>query len=224
VLRAQRCRQWRSGHPTEGKVELVTGGIAAMRDRLHRLSDGVREIIGVSTAAESVQVHVDAHRHNERLLRRGTRMLSVFDTSTMTAEVRDFLASEGQHPYLLAYAPVQVRVLDRDVVVLEGPLVEGERSLLLLRDPQAVRAALRYVGAARRAASPVRATDDPGGLSARQRVVARLLVDGRHDEEIAQVLGVSVRTVRYEVAAIMAATGGRTRFAAGARLAGLLDP
>jgi DNA-binding NarL/FixJ family response regulator len=41
------------------------------------------------------------------------------------------------------------------------------------------------------------------------------------DERIAEKLGISVRTVRYDISAIMAALGVRSRFAAGLRCADL---
>ena len=161
VLRARSCREWRA-HSRCEDAELVTGGIEPMRDRIVRLSSEATEIVGVSTAAESVDVHVESHRLNLRLVRRGTRMVSIFDSSTMTPEVRDFLAAETGLPYYVSYAPVQVRIFDRTGVALEGPVVEGERSLLLLRGHRGVAAALRYVGAVRRAASrPARRPGKP---------------------------------------------------------------
>jgi DNA-binding NarL/FixJ family response regulator len=58
-----------------------------------------------------------------------------------------------------------------------------------------------------------------GELTARQRVIAKQLEDCCTDEEIAEQLGVSVRTVRYEVARLLEVLNVTTRFAAGVRYA-----
>ena len=57
-----------------------------------------------------------------------------------------------------------------------------------------------------------------GDLTPRQRQVVALMSTGLGDEAIAETLGVSVRTVRSDVAVLLDALGVRTRFAAGVRL------
>ncbi|MEU9463718.1 MULTISPECIES: LuxR C-terminal-related transcriptional regulator [unclassified Streptomyces] len=60
----------------------------------------------------------------------------------------------------------------------------------------------------------------PGTAAAqrpRMQMVLRLLADGLTDDAIARRLGCSVRTVRNDVAAAMAALDARSRFQAGAR-------
>lgn len=63
----------------------------------------------------------------------------------------------------------------------------------------------------------------PGDLTPRQHAVARLLSAGHKDEEISACLGVSVRTVRQEVAMLLEQLGASTRFAAGTRYARILE-
>jgi non-specific serine/threonine protein kinase len=60
---------------------------------------------------------------------------------------------------------------------------------------------------------------DPGahaGLTPREREVLRLLVEGRQDREIADVLSIGLRTVESHVASILAKLGVETRTAAAA--------
>jgi predicted ATPase/DNA-binding NarL/FixJ family response regulator len=60
-------------------------------------------------------------------------------------------------------------------------------------------------------------------LSPREIEVARLLVAGKTDREIAEALFISVRTVEHHVARILAKLGVRTRTAAASAAAGLVD-
>ena len=57
-----------------------------------------------------------------------------------------------------------------------------------------------------------------GDLTPRQRQVVALMATGTGDEAIAASLGVSVRTVRSDIAALLDVLGVKTRFAAGVRL------
>jgi DNA-binding NarL/FixJ family response regulator len=60
--------------------------------------------------------------------------------------------------------------------------------------------------------------DPPGDLTPRQGQVVALMASGANDDAIAAALGVSVRTVRSDVAGILDALGVQSRFAAGVRL------
>ena len=51
-----------------------------------------------------------------------------------------------------------------------------------------------------------------------------MMATGAGDEAIATSLGVSVRTIRSDVASVLDALGVKTRFAAGVRLQSLLGP
>jgi DNA-binding NarL/FixJ family response regulator len=61
---------------------------------------------------------------------------------------------------------------------------------------------------------------DPSPLP-RNAVVLRLLADGLTDDAVARRIGVSVRTVRNDVASVMVSLGARSRFQAGVRAARL---
>jgi DNA-binding NarL/FixJ family response regulator len=105
-----------------------------------------------------------------------------------------------------------------------------------VRDPAVMEGAWRYwhavVGSSYRAngltrPAPADGTDDkPGGtlepagpeLSSRQWRIVTLLATDTRDDAIAETLGVSVRTVRADIADLLDQLGVRTRFAAGLRL------
>ncbi len=68
---------------------------------------------------------------------------------------------------------------------------------------------------------PGSADADDIRLSSRQWEIIALMSRDLSDARIAEKLGISVRTVRYDISAIMAALGVRSRFAAGLRCARL---
>jgi DNA-binding CsgD family transcriptional regulator len=83
-----------------------------------------------------------------------------------------------------------------------------------------VRHALRERGVTRlpRGRAPEPPSRDRLGLTDRQRDVLRLVADGATNAEIAQRLGLSVRTVDHHMSAILGRLGVRTRTEAVARL------
>ncbi|MFI5708397.1 response regulator transcription factor [Kribbella sp. NPDC051620] len=60
--------------------------------------------------------------------------------------------------------------------------------------------------------------DRPPVLSHRQLAVGELMATGAKDAAIARQLGVSLRTVRSEISALVAALGATSRFQAGCLL------
>ncbi|MEV6412507.1 helix-turn-helix transcriptional regulator [Kribbella sp. NPDC051718] len=60
--------------------------------------------------------------------------------------------------------------------------------------------------------------DRPPALSHRQLAIGELMATGAKDTAIARQLGVSVRTVRSEISALIAALGATSRFQAGCLL------
>jgi DNA-binding CsgD family transcriptional regulator len=153
------------------------------------------------------------------LLAAGMRMISVYDLYGTPPDARLVLAGETQGTYLLSVAPVQMKIVNRDHVLLQGPFRDGEDTVMAVRSPACLDAAWRYWEAVHKAAIPVDEAVDPlGDLTPRQRQVVALLATGVGDDTIAAALGVSVRTVRSDVARILDALGVQSRFAAGVRL------
>lgn len=157
---------------------------------------------------------------NRRCLAEGLAMHSVFDREGTTAAARRMLANEDCDAYYLSYAPVQMRLADHREVYLQGPDLGAEYTVMCVTTPVVLDAAYRYWGAVWELAEPCAAEpSDELSLSPRQRQVMELLGQGLSDARVAQQLGVSVRTVRYEVAAVMTLLGARSRFEAGLRYA-----
>lgn len=83
-----------------------------------------------------------------------------------------------------------------------------------------LRAAMTYWKAVLATAEPAWTSPDRtvGQFTSRQRRILELLSHDMTDQSIADTLGVSLRTVRYDVAGILETLGVTSRFAAGLHL------
>lgn len=155
--------------------------------------------------------------NNRRVRADGLDMVSVLDEDGTDAGARRILEQEPDPAYYLACAPVQMRLINHDTVWLPGP--DTVRSILQLTSTRAVEATLHYWHAVIATAATARPcsvdTSSTELLTQRQRCILDLLLQDRTDDEVARVVGVSVRTVRAEVAAVMARLGVRSRVALG---------
>ena len=155
----------------------------------------------------------------------GHRMISIFDRNGVQASGVALLAAEDPAMFRLSVVPIQLKLVERDAVLLQGPFLEDDITVMLVRDRVCLAAAWRYWNAVEAASYDPR-RDLPGihGLTERQWAIMGLLGDDATDESIAGTLGVSVRTVRYDIAGVFDRLGVRTRFAAGQRLRELRGP
>jgi DNA-binding CsgD family transcriptional regulator len=157
--------------------------------------------------------------YNREVIAGGLRMISLWDWDGLKPEARRLLSGERLGRYLFGVGPVQMNIVDRRWVLLQGPFLDGEQTVMAVTDRECLAAAWRYWHAA--VASSYPADEDEAGdleiLTPRQRQIAALLAVDTRDDAIAETLGVSVRTVRSDVAQLMEALGVRSRFAAGAR-------
>ncbi|WP_296601619.1 LuxR family transcriptional regulator [Nocardioides sp.] len=183
-----------------------------------------RELLTVRPAGTAGPLRSILPRNRE-LIANGLQMVSLWDWDGLKPEARRLLAGERVGRYLFGVGPVQMNLVDRRWVLLQGPMVEGEPTVMAVTDPACLAAAWRYWHAA--VASSYPADEDEAveleGLTTRQRQVAALLAVDIRDEAIAETLGVSVRTVRADVAQLMAALGVRSRFAAGVRFRAAIE-
>jgi DNA-binding CsgD family transcriptional regulator len=200
-------------------VEVVVRGRTNLTPWLMRACRDWKELLSVNRAGQ-VSVLRDSLPNNRLLVAHGMRMTSVFDDAGTTQEARTLLAAEEVGSYLIGVGPAQMKIADRRFVVLQGPELEGEATLMTVSEPRCLDAAFAYWGRVVESAVPVTEEPSPDGprLSNRQRRVMALLATEASDDAIAQTLGVSVRTVRSDIAEVMRILGVRSRFAAGLRL------
>ena len=131
--------------------------------------------------------------------------LHLFVRSDLSETDRDPLVIVADHPLPEAQVPVLVVGSDRR----PGPGESVIRSL----DPAIVLSAAALVAAVHRTEPSVPQLDDgtASRLSARERQVAELLVEGASNKLIARRLGISVHTAKFHVAAVLEKLGARNR-------------
>ncbi|SDJ58723.1 helix-turn-helix transcriptional regulator [Streptomyces indicus] len=162
--------------------------------------------------------------HNTYAMQAGLRMTSVWHRDALSPDVRLVLSGEDPEVYFFGYGPLEMKIVDGVEVLLEGPTVRNRTTVVVVRDPACLAAARRYWDAVRATAYPCAAEQLPvDGLTERQRRVVALMLTCSSDEQIARRLGLSVRTVRTEVAVILELLDAPTRFVAGVRVRELLS-
>lgn len=205
-------------HEDVPDVTLVTGGLVRINEWLAETTATWRELLSIRPAMTVDNLRVSLPQ-NRRLLRDGLRMTSLFDTDGIRPDARVLVANEAVGDYVFGVGPVQMKIADRRLLLLSGPVVDEDESLMLVTSGPCMEAAWRYWEAALDSSYPARGSvPAPANLTPRQHQVVALLADDLGDDAIAETLGVSVRTVRSDVAAILSALGVRSRFAAGLRL------
>ncbi|CAA9232740.1 MAG: hypothetical protein AVDCRST_MAG41-1074 [uncultured Corynebacteriales bacterium] len=209
------------GEPVGG-ARVVASGPTATPATMMRHARGWRHLLSTRPLTDARQLR-ESLPGNDRCLRDGLEMISVFDREGTTPAARRLLAGEPGDVYFLSYAPVQMRLANHRVVYLQGPELGGAPSLMTVTTPPAIEAAYRYFRAVLDLATPCREDSAPAvPFTARQVRIMELLALGLADDRIAETLAVSTRTVRYDIAAVMDGLGVGSRFAAGMRYAELL--
>ena len=197
-------------------AEIVAVG-PAINEWLYEKAHEWDELVSARTSATAAQIRVGQPK-NRYFLARGVKMVSLFDYEGLELGARIVLANEPVGHYLFGVAPVQMKIIERRFVLLQGPEIDGDATLMSVSSRACLDAAWRYWEAAVASAIPLETTGDLSTLTPRQRQIAGLLASDLSDAAVAAALGVSVRTVRSDIATMMETLGVRSRFAAGIRL------
>jgi hypothetical protein len=180
---------------------------------VERLAARVRTEIVLLVPVYEAWAYEFAEHVAEGVLRRGAGLRAVWHTDVAAPSFAVWLGNRGVGPRAAPAVPARAVVVDGLVgVVLDdlgvGRVVRNDvelRSLIALAD---------WLWAESVELSPGQAC---GPTRSRYELVLRMLAQGLTDGAIARRLGVSVRTVRGDVASAMAELGARSRFEAGAR-------
>ena len=155
----------------------------------------------------------------ELVLRRGGRLRLVLQDDVAdlpeVAEHAEWLGSRKIVPRTIDYVPTRALTIDRSIgVILEGPT----RRLMCTR--AAVRSLCTLADLLWERATPM-AESLASQPTPRAQKILELLAEGLNDEAIARKLGVSIRTVRNDVAAAMSTMSAHSRLQAGVHAAQL---
>jgi len=152
----------------------------------------------------------------EAVLRRGAVLRCLWRTELVrqsnVAAYANWLRARGSAPRVVPTLPMNTVLVDRSVAV-----VIREHGAVVNRTPSTVAPLCAMADQLWTRGTPVfggmeqKSTSD----APRHRIVLRLLADGLTDDAIARQVGVSVRTVRNDMAAAMISLDARSRFQAG---------
>ncbi|PRY55680.1 regulatory LuxR family protein [Knoellia remsis] len=210
---------------TKGDVEgvdvVATGG--EISDAVMARSRAWRHLrsIQMDGGVERVQRSMP---NNRSCLSDGLDMVSIWDEGGLEPAARRLISGEDDGSYRFSIGHLEMKIIDKRQVMLQGPTLDGAASVMVVRRPEVLAAAVRYWRAVV-ALSHAAADDEtaPVVASRRQQRIVSLLAQDLCDDAIADCLGVSVRTVRSDIATLMRALGVRSRFAAGVKCQALMD-
>ncbi len=140
------------------------------------------------------------------------------------------LADDEQRGHLLQLAAAGARVriceaglphetiiIDRRVMVLAGPVVQGDREFTVTTAQTLIAGVYALYDATWATAVPLADRADLLLITPGARAILRMLGDGLTDEVAARRMGISIRTYRRRVAELMKTLNSGSRFQAGLR-------
>jgi DNA-binding CsgD family transcriptional regulator len=132
------------------------------------------------------------------------------------------LISHGEHARVAPRLPTRMIICDRRMAMLPlaAPAPGGSESVVLVNPSSLLDALIELFEDYWQRSHPVSAAQDTvSGLSTADLETLRLLGTGMKDEAIARQLGVSMRTARRRITALLTRLGAASRFQAGAEAA-----
>ncbi|MFJ8044017.1 LuxR C-terminal-related transcriptional regulator [Kitasatospora sp. NPDC096147] len=210
----------------DGAERLV--GMDATQSRLEQLAHGLtRECLAILPGGALSEASLEASRPlDERALSRGIEMCSVYQDSARndptTLAYARWLTEQGGQVRTSPLLPPRLLVFDRTVAVV--PIDPGNSRLgaLCTSAPGIVASLVTLFEQTWEAAVPLGADRPRAGESrptGTELELLRLLASGMTDEAASKRLGVSLRTVRRQMAALMERLHATSRFEAGLKAA-----
>lgn len=200
-------------------IEVVEGR-EATQHRLLLLSREARtetlSIDGVQTDAAGRAMSLD---DDLAVLGRGVPGRTIVAHETLDVDEETFryfttVAAAGEQVRVLNRIPTRMLVFDNEVVVVPLDPADQARGAIFIRVRTIVDMCVFLFERLWNEATPLFVVGPDGAPSGRAARVLELMAGGRKDEAIARSLGVGVRTIRRDVAALMAELGEQTRAAA----------
>jgi DNA-binding CsgD family transcriptional regulator/sugar-specific transcriptional regulator TrmB len=214
-------------------------GIDAIQDRLEVLARTMEsECLSVMPGGGQSQGSLDASRPlDEAAMKRGVALLTLYQDSVRndraTYAYARWMTDEGGQVRTAPLLPPRMLIVDRKIAVVPIDLNDTKRGALVTREPAIVASLVAIYQQAWDTAIPLGADQDRrgrdrdgdqdgesgAGLSPGEKELLLLLAKGMTDEAAAKRLGVSLRTVRRQMAGLMERLGATSRFEAGLKAA-----
>ncbi|MGH3388094.1 MAG: helix-turn-helix transcriptional regulator [Actinomadura sp.] len=200
-------------------------GLGTVRARLEELAQAARvECLSfVPGRAQRSDTMRASKPLNRSALERGVRIKSVYQESCRndptTLRYMRWLHDLGGYIRTTPSLPLTMVIVDREVALVPLDSSDPRQGALQIRSPGVVAALAALFQQFWDSAAPFGAAPatDKTGLSPLERELIRLLGEGHTDERAARTLGLSLRTVRRMMSALMLRLDAESRFQAGVR-------
>ncbi|MFI6587791.1 helix-turn-helix domain-containing protein [Embleya sp. NPDC050493] len=210
----------RSVHPqsaTDELVEVLTG--ARIEERIHQAEGAARsEVLRFDSppyhtggVANETEEHNLAHGVEYRIVYSKS---AVEDNRYYTCNIQPCIAA-GEQARVLPTVPVKLTIFDRRQALVSMSFVEADinDSILIVRPSSLLSALIGLFETSWRSAFPLhRHGRVPTTLRPLHRRILELLAGGLTDEAIAELLGISRRTLSRNLEQLNAGAGATTRF------------
>ncbi|MEU3916026.1 MULTISPECIES: helix-turn-helix transcriptional regulator [unclassified Streptomyces] len=216
----------RPGTAADSTERLV--GLDAIQGKLEILAKEVaRECLSVMPGGAQSQASLDASRPLDAdAMRRGIALLTLYQDSVRndraTLAYARWMTEEGGLVRTCPVLPPRLLVFDREVAVVPVDPANTKLGALCTREPGIVATMTALFEQTWRSAVPLgadRDVDADSGLSPGEKELLGFLAAGMTDEAAAKRLGLSLRTVRRQMAGLMERLGASSRFEAGLKAA-----
>ncbi|MFJ7905456.1 LuxR C-terminal-related transcriptional regulator [Kitasatospora sp. NPDC096204] len=216
----------RTDTPVADRERLL--GLDAIQDKLEELSARLTtEVLAVMPGGGQSAASLAASRPlDEDALRRGVRLRTIYQDGIHDApETLDYarwMAGLGAEVRTAAALPPRMLVFDRSTAVVPIDPENTRAGALCTREPGIVASLVALFEQTWDTAVPICGDRDEVAsltLSTGERELLRLLSTGLTDDAAAKRLGVSVRTVRRQMASVMERLDAASRFEAGLKTA-----
>ncbi|NMO33004.1 helix-turn-helix transcriptional regulator [Streptomyces sp. GMY01] len=211
----------------DGAERLV--GLDAIQRRLESLARGFEEeCLAIEPGGAQSQASLDASRPlDAQALARGVRLRTVYQDSARndpaTSAYARWISEQGGQVRTSPILPPRMLIFDRSTAVVPIDPANTRLGALCTSAPGIVASLVALFEQTWQAAVPL-GTDHRGSLDdadviPAERELLRLLASGMTDEAAGKRLGVSLRTVRRQMAALMQRLDASSRFEAGLKAA-----
>ncbi|MEU4113438.1 helix-turn-helix transcriptional regulator [Kitasatospora sp. NPDC028055] len=221
------CAQLRPGVAVVGGSERLVG-MEAIQAKLRVLAKELQgECLAVMPGGGRSQESLDASRPlDAEALGRGVALMTLYQDSVRndpaTLAYAQWMTDAGGQVRTAPVLPPRMLVFDRQVAVLPIDPTDTRRGALCTREEGIVAALLALFQQAWDTAVPLgadRQRETDTGLNPTEKELLKLLATGLTDEAAGKRLGVSLRTVRRQMAALMERLDATSRFEAGLKAA-----